>query len=56
MKKSLLLAVAGILVCGTIASAANREGQFSVSPVIGGYTYDAGQNIDTNLIYGARAG
>ena len=56
MKKMLLLAVAGMMALASLASAANREGQFSVSPVIGGYTYDAGQNIDTTLIYGARAG
>lgn len=56
MKKCLLLAVAGILACGTIASAANREGQFSLSPVIGGYTYDGRQHLDTSLIYGLRGG
>lgn len=58
MKKSLLLAVAGILAATTIASAANREGQFSVSPVIGGYAYDDNQyrEFDANMIYGARAG
>ena len=56
MKKCLLLAVAGILTCGTIASAANREGQFSISPVRGGYTFDGRQHLDTSLIYGLRAG
>jgi OmpA-OmpF porin, OOP family len=58
MKKSLLLAVAGILASVTIVSAANLEGQFSVSPVIGGYTYDynQGRKSDANMIYGARAG
>ena len=58
MKKSLILAVAGILASGVIASAANLEGQFSVSPVIGGYTYDfnQGRKSDANMIYGARAG
>jgi OOP family OmpA-OmpF porin len=56
MKRMLLLAAAGILAVASSASAANREGQFSLSPVIGGYTYDAGQNLDTSLIYGARAG
>ena len=58
MKKCLMLAVAGILAATTIASAANLEGQFSVSPVIGGYTYDdnQGRKSDVNLIYGARAG
>ena len=56
MKKTLLLVAAGILAVASLASAANREGQFSVSPVIGGYTYDAGWDLDTSLIYGARAG
>lgn len=56
MKKTLLFVAAGILAVASFASAANREGQFSISPVIGGYTYDAGQNLDTNLIYGVRAG
>ena len=53
MKKFLLLAVAGILASVTIASAANLEGQFSVSPVIGGYTYDTNQprKSDANMIY-----
>ncbi|MBK5275695.1 MAG: outer membrane beta-barrel domain-containing protein [Desulfuromonadales bacterium] len=56
MKKCLLLTVAGILACGTIAFAANREGQFSLSPVIGGYTFDGRQHLDTSLIYGLRGG
>ncbi|MDA8413119.1 MAG: OmpA family protein [Desulfobacteraceae bacterium] len=58
MKKSLLLALAVVLAGGTIASAANLAGQFSVSPVIGGYTYDNNQprKSDANMIYGARAG
>jgi len=56
MKKTLLLVAAGILAVASFASAANREGQFSVSPVIGGYTYDHGWDLDTSLIYGARAG
>lgn len=58
MKNCLLMAVAVILTGGALASAANREGQFSVSPVIGGYTYDdkQGRESDANLIYGVRAG
>ena len=57
MKKSLLLAVAGVLAATAIASAANREGQFSVSPVIGGYVFDDKQHLETNnLVYGIRAG
>lgn len=56
MKKTLLLAAAGILAAASLASAANKEGQFSISPVIGGYTYDGKQHLDTNLVYGMRAG
>ncbi|MBC8019155.1 MAG: outer membrane beta-barrel domain-containing protein [Verrucomicrobia bacterium] len=58
MKKTLLLVIAGIMAVASFASAANREGQFSVSPVIGGYTYDynQGRKSDANMIYGARAG
>jgi len=56
MKKTLLLVAAGILAAASFASAANKEGQFSISPVIGGYTYDGKQHLDTNLLYGMRAG
>jgi OOP family OmpA-OmpF porin len=56
MKKTLLFLAAGILASASLASAANREGQFSLSPVIGGYTYDGKQHLDTSLIYGLRAG
>ena len=56
MRKSLLLAMAGILAIASVASAANKEGQFSVSPVIGGYTYEGKQHLDTSLIYGLRGG
>ena len=56
MKKTLLLVVAGILTAASCASAGNREGQFSVSPVIGGYTYEGKQHLDTSLIYGLRGG
>jgi len=56
MKKSLLLAAVGILAVASFASAANKEGQFSVSPVIGGYTYEGKQHLDTSLMYGLRGG
>jgi len=58
MKKILLLAVSGVLVLAAIASAANVAGQISISPVIGGYTYDDNQsrNSEVNLIGGVRAG
>jgi len=55
MNKLLLLMLAGLLlVSATIASAANLEGSFSVSPIIGGYTFDDKQHLDTNLVYGGR--
>ena len=56
MKKTLVLVVAGVLAVASFASAANKEGQFSLSPVIGGYTYEGKQHLDTNLIYGLRGG
>jgi len=57
MKKriSTILAVCAV-ISATTAFGANREGQFSVSPVIGGYTFDGKQHLDTNLIYGGRVG
>lgn len=58
MKKRLSgIVAASLIISATAAFAANREGQFSVSPVIGGYTFEGGkQHLDTNLVYGARAG
>jgi OOP family OmpA-OmpF porin len=40
----------------TAASAANREGAFSVSPVIGGITFEGWQHLETAPLYGIRAG
>jgi outer membrane beta-barrel protein len=58
MKRVFLLAVTGVLVAAALASAANREREFSLSPIIGGYTYDTNQTrkSDVNLLYGVRAG
>jgi OOP family OmpA-OmpF porin len=57
MRKQLLLMLTGLLLLGvTSASAANLEGSFSVSPIIGGYTFDDKQHLDTNLVYGGRIG
>ncbi len=39
-----------------VAKAANREGQFSLSPVIGGITFDGKQHLDTSPFYGIRGG
>jgi len=58
MKIFLLLAVSGVLLLAAIASAANVKGQISISPVIGGYTYDDDQSRKStvNLTAGIRAG
>ncbi len=59
MRKKLLLMLTGLLLLSaTSASAANLEGSFSVSPIIGGYTYDEdqGRRNDADLVYGVRAG
>ncbi len=32
------------------------EKSYSLSPMIGGYTFDGGQNLDTTPVYGIRAG
>jgi OOP family OmpA-OmpF porin len=56
MKKILLLTVLGVVMCAATALAANKAGQFSVSPVIGGYTFDDRQHLDTNPVYGLRLG
>src|SRR5450631_1412592 len=57
MRKQILVMLSVLLLTTTtIASAANREGAFSFTPVVGGYTYDGKQDMDNNLIYGLRAG
>jgi OOP family OmpA-OmpF porin len=50
------IVAAALIVSATAASGAVKEGQFSISPVIGGYTFDSKQHLDTNLVYGARVG
>jgi len=57
MKKSFgcILALCLVMSAGTVFGA-NKAGQVSISPVIGGYTFDGKQHLDTNLVYGVRAG
>jgi len=57
MKKRIgsILAACSI-IAATAAFGANKAEQFSISPVVGGYTFDDNQHLDTNLIYGLRAG
>jgi OOP family OmpA-OmpF porin len=45
-----------IIITASAVFAANKAEQFSISPVIGGYTFDGNQHLDTNLVYGVRAG
>lgn len=46
----LLLTTAGAAIGG------ERAGAISISPYIGGYTFDGAQHLDTNLVYGGRLG
>ena len=57
MKKTLTLVAAGLMAAlATAASASNMEEAFSVSPVLGGYTYDGKQHLDTRPVFGVRLG
>ncbi|WP_240732265.1 porin family protein [Geobacter sp. FeAm09] len=49
-------AVSLVLAFSGAAFGAVSEGQFSVSPMIGGYTYDGGQHLDTAPMYSLRGG
>jgi OOP family OmpA-OmpF porin len=51
-----LLAACSLLAIATAASAANKEDTFSLSPVIGGITFAGTQHLQTNPVYGLRAG
>jgi OOP family OmpA-OmpF porin len=53
---SVLFLAITITAATTVANAANREGQFSLSPVIGGITFDGKQHLDTSPFYGIRGG
>lgn len=57
MKKIITLFLLGsILTVATLASAGNKKGTFSVSPVLGGITFDGSQHLQTTPVFGARAG
>lgn len=57
MKKQLkrILPV-GLLLLASTATAGVQQGQFSLSPVVGGYTYEGQQHLGTDLVFGGRAG
>ena len=57
MKKQMtLLAAASLLAMATAASAANKAETFSLTPVVGGITFDGTQHLETRPAYGLRAG
>lgn len=57
MKKTLSLVVVGSLIAtATVATASNKEETFSISPMVGGITFDGKQHLETNPVYGLRAG
>ncbi len=50
------LAPLGLLLATTSAFGGVKQGEFSLSPVIGGYTYEGKQQLATDLLFGGRAG
>jgi len=57
MKKEMSIVLAAALaLAASSAYAGVKEGDFSISPVIGGYTFDGKQHLETNPVYGIRGG
>lgn len=57
MKKITTLLVAGlVLALATVASAGNKKGDFSVSPVIGGLSFESDVDLEYSTVYGGRLG
>lgn len=58
MKKivSPMFACAVVLTMATVAAAGEREGAFSISPFVGGYTFDGDQHLKTAPVFGLRLG
>uniref|UniRef100_C6E2V6 OmpA/MotB domain protein n=1 Tax=Geobacter sp. (strain M21) TaxID=443144 RepID=C6E2V6_GEOSM len=53
---SSMLTCAAVLAMATSAVAGEREGAFSISPFLGGYTFDGDQHLKTAPVYGLRLG
>lgn len=51
-----LFLIASILAVTTVASAGNKAGTFSVSPVVGGISYMTEQHLETAPLFGVRVG
>ncbi|MFA7403351.1 MAG: OmpA family protein [Pelobacteraceae bacterium] len=57
MKKTItLLLIGSIVAMATVASAGNKANTFSVSPVVGGITYEGNQHLETAPVFGGRVG
>lgn len=57
MKKTVsMLTCAAVLTMATAAIAGERAGAFSVSPFVGGYTFDGEQHLETAPVFGLRLG
>lgn len=53
---SSMLTCAAVLTMATSVVAGEREGAFSVSPFVGGYTFDGEQHLKTAPVFGLRLG
>ncbi|HEY3307157.1 MAG TPA: OmpA family protein [Desulfuromonadaceae bacterium] len=58
MKKltALILSSAALCIMAAPAVAGEREGAFSISPFVGGYTFDGVQHLETAPVFGLRLG
>lgn len=57
MKNSITLILVGsILAMATFASAGNKADTFSISPVIGGLSFEGNQHLESAPVFGLRAG
>ena len=57
MKKRMAVLIATLLLTAAGgASAEQRAGAFTVSPFVGGYTFDGTQHLETRPVYGLRLG
>jgi OOP family OmpA-OmpF porin len=52
----LLVAVMGLFMLCSPATAGNLAGAWSVTPFIGGYNFDSEEDLDKSLLYGLRVG
>lgn len=57
MKKGITLLLTGLMLSmATLASAGNKGGAFSISPMVGGVTFEHNQHLETAPLFAGRAG